>query len=310
MINTLMTAAALAAAGTPVADFPVQLGQGETALHGALVRPEGPVAPAAVLIVPGSGPGDRDGDDRATGEHSRTQWYLAQALAAKGIVSLRYDKRGSAESAGAGPAPTLQDAVGEAADWARLLARQPGVRCVVALGHSEGALIGALLSHKVKLCGLVDVSGSATELGALIEEQTATLHVAPEVAAQIHAAIEAERAGRPIPEVPKGYDKLFGPKTEPYNRSEIGVDPVAEVARVKAPVLVVQGDNDFQIKVEDARRLAAAAHVQPVIIPGMNHNLKLAPADIRGNYLTYLNPNLPLAPGVAEAITAFVLARR
>ena len=310
MLMTLMAAAALAGAQPPAADFPVQIGQGPTALHGALVRPEGRTAPVAVLMVPGSGPGDRDGDDRASGEHSRTQWYLAQALAGKGIVSLRYDKRGSAESAGAGPAPTLQDAVKEAADWTGLLARQPGVRCVVALGHSEGALIGARLSHKVKLCGLVDVSGSGTEVGELIEEQTVTLHVAPEVAAQIHAAIEAERAGRPIPEVPKGYGKLFGPETEPYIRSEIGVDPVAEVAKVKVPVLVVQGDNDFQMKVGDARRLAAAAHVQPVIIPGMNHNLKLAPADIRGNYLTYMNPNLPLAPGVAETITAFVLARR
>jgi alpha-beta hydrolase superfamily lysophospholipase len=310
MLAPLIAAAALAAAQPPAADFPVQIGQGPTALHGALVRPEGQAAPAAVLMVPGSGPGDRDGDDRASGEHSRTQWWLAQALAAKGIVSLRYDKRGSAESAGAGAAPTLQDAVEEAASWARLLARQPGVRCVVALGHSEGALIGALLSHKVKLCGLIDAGGSGMELGALIEEQTATLRVAPDVAAQIHAAIEAERAGRPIPEVPKGYDRLFGPKGEPYIRSEIGVDPVAEVARVKVPVLVVQGDNDFQVKVEDARRLATAAHVQPVIIAGMNHNLKLAPADIRGNYLTYLNPNLPLAPGVADAITAFVLARR
>jgi pimeloyl-ACP methyl ester carboxylesterase len=310
MFTTLMAAAALAAAGTPVADRPVQIGEGPAALHGAIVRPEGPLAPAAVLIIPGSGPADRDGDDRAALQHSRTQWWLAQALAARGIVSLRYDKRGSAESAGAGPSPTLNDAVDEAAGWARFLSRQSGVRCVVALGHSEGALIGALVPRKVKLCGLIEMSGSASELGKLIEDQTAALHIAPDVAGQIHAAIEAERAGRPIPEVPKGYDRIFGPKAEPYNRSEMGVDPVAELARVKVPVLVVQGDNDVQVKVEDARRLAAAAHVEPVIVPGMNHVLKLAPADARGNFLTYLNPSLPLAPGVADAIAAFVLARR
>ncbi len=73
---------------------------------------------------------------------------------------------------------------------------------------------------------------------------------------------------------------------------------------------MVQGDNDVQVKVEDARRLAAAAHVQPVIVPGMNHVLKLAPRDVRGNFMTYAFPGLPLAPGVAEAITDFVLARR
>jgi len=262
------------------------------------------------LIVPGSGPSDRDGDDRKSFEHARTYWYLAQALAQQGIVTLRYDKRGTAESAGAGDAASIWDTVDEAAGWARVLARQPGVRCVVALGHSEGALIAALMAQKVRLCGLVSVSGSGRDLGSLIEAQTVMLHVAPDVAAQIQAAIQAERAGQPIPAVPKGYDSVFGPKAEPYNRSEISLDPAAELAKVKAPVLVIQGDNDVQVKVEDAQRLAAAAHVQPQIIPGMNHVLKLAPKDVRGNFMTYMNPSLPLAPGVAEAVTAFVLERR
>jgi hypothetical protein len=306
---SLMAAAALAAAPTSAADRPVQIGQGASALHGALVRPEGPAAQAAVLLVPGSGPSDRDGDDRKDGQHSRTQWYLAQALARRGIVSLRYDKRGAAESAGAGEAKTIQDTVDEAVGWANVLARQPGVRCVVALGHSEGALIGALMARRVRLCGLIEVSGSGRDIGTLIEEQTVTLHVAPEVAAQIHAALQAEREGRPIPPVPKGYVSLFGPQAEPYLRSEINLDPAAELAKVKVPVLVVQGDNDVQVKVGDARRLAAAAKVQPVIIPGMNHILKLAPTDVRGNFMTYADPNLPLAPGVADAITGFVLAR-
>ena len=309
-LMSMLATAALAAAPTSAADIPVQIGQGSTALHGAMIRPEGRAAPAAVLIVPGSGPADRDGDDRKDFEHARSYWHLAQALAARGIVSLRYDKRGSAESAGAGEATSVRDTVDEAAGWVRFLARQPGVRCVVALGHSEGAMIAALASHRVRLCGLVDVAGSATPTGDLIEQQTVMLKVAPEVAAQIHAAVQAEKAGRPIPAVPKGYDKLFGPAAEPYLRSEINIDPVAEAARVGVPMLVIQGDNDVQVKVEDAQRLAAAAHAQPVIIPGMNHVLKLAPRDVRGNFMTYLDPNLPLAPGMAEAVADFVLQKR
>ena len=201
-LMTLLAAAAVAAAPMNAADRPVRIGQGDTALHGALVRPDGPVAPAAVLLIAGSGPSDRDGDDRKAGQHSRTQWHLAQALAERGIVSLRYDKRGTAESAGAGEAASIQETVDEAAGWARVLARHPGVRCVVALGHSEGALIGALMARKVRVCGLIEVSGSARDAGTLIEEQTVMLHVAPDVAAQIKDAIQAERAGRPIPAVP------------------------------------------------------------------------------------------------------------
>ena len=309
-LMTLLAAAALAAAPTPAADRPVQIGQGDAALHGALVRPDGPVAPAAVLLVAGSGPSDRDGDDRKSGEHSRTLWFLARALAERGIVSLRYDKRGTGESAGAGDAATFAQTVEEAAGWARVLARQPGVRCVVVLGHSEGALVATLAARKVRLCGLVLASGASQDLGAMIEAQDALAHRSPELSARIHEIIQAMRTGQPVGEVPKGYDSLFGPKAESYSRSEIAIDPTAELARVKLPVLVVQGDNDLQVKVEDAARLAAAAQVQPVIVPGMNHVLKLAPKDVRGNFMTYINPTLPLAPGVAEAIAGFVLARR
>ncbi len=309
-LMTLLAAATLAAAQTSAADQPVQIGNGDKAVHGALVRPEGRLAPAAVLFIAGSGPSDRDGDDRKAGEHSRTLWYLAQALVQQGIVSLRYDKRGVAESAGAGEATTIQETVDEAAGWARFLARQPGVRCVVAVGHSEGALIGALMAQKVRLCGLIELSGSGRDVGTLIEEQGVMLHVTPVVAAQIHDAIRAARTGRPIPAIPKGYDSLFGPKAVPFIRSQINIDPAAELAKVKVPVLVVQGDNDVQVKVDDAKRLAGAAGVEPVIVPGMNHVLKLAPKTVVGNFMTYLNPNLPLAPGVAEAIGGFVLARR
>ena len=308
-LMTLLAAAALAAAPTSAADRPVQIGHGETALHGALVRPDGPVAPAAVLMIAGSGPSDRDGDDRKSGEHSRTLWFLAQALVQRGVVSLRYDKRGAAESAGAGDAAAFDQTVDEAAGWARRLARQPGVRCVVLLGHSEGALVATLAAHKVRLCGLALVSGASQDLGDLIESQDALAHRSPDLSARIHEIIQAMRTGRPVGEVPKGYDSLFGPKAEGYTRSEIAIDPVAELARARVPVLVVQGDNDLQVKVEDAARLAAAAHVQPVIVPGMNHVLKLAPKGLAGNFMTYINPNLPLAPGVAEAISDFVLAR-
>jgi pimeloyl-ACP methyl ester carboxylesterase len=303
-LTSLMAAAALAAAPADAADHPVQLGQGVQALHGSLTRPAHVSAFAAVLLINGSGPEDRDG-----GKAQPTR-LLAMALAQRGVISLRYDKRGVGESAAAGTATTLDQAVGEGVDWARFLARQPGVRCVVAIGHSEGALIGTLAAHKVRLCGLVLVSGTSQNLGDLIEGQGKLAGRSADANAKVHAIIIALRSGQPVPEVPAGYDGIFGPKAVDYTRSEIGVDPVAELTKVKVPVLVVQGDNDLQASVEDARRLAAAAHVKPVVIEGMNHMLKLAPRQMIGNFMTYANPNLPLAPGVAEAIGDFVTARR
>jgi uncharacterized protein len=78
---------------------------------------------------------------------------------------------------------------------------------------------------------------------------------------------------------------------------------------VKAPVLIVQGENDLQVSVEDARLLAAAKpDARLVIVPGMNHVLKAAPADRAGNLAAYAEPDRPLAPGLMGAILGFVKA--
>jgi pimeloyl-ACP methyl ester carboxylesterase len=310
-LTSLIAAAALAAAPADAADHPVQIGHGAQALHGSLMQPAHVTSHAAVLLVGGSGPDDRDGNDLKDGERDQALRLLAMALAERGVLTLRYDKRGVGESAAAGDATSVQQLAGDAGAWARFLKGRPGVRCVVVLGHSEGVLIGSLAAQQVKLCGLVSVAGESRQLGDVIEDQAALLRTAPEVRAKIHAAVLALRAGQPVPEVPPGYDRLFGPGAVDYTRSEISIDPVAELARVKAPVLVVQGDNDLQASVASAQRLAAAAHVQPVIIPGMTHALKFAPPkDIRANIDTYRNPDLPLAPGLAQAIGDFVTARR
>jgi pimeloyl-ACP methyl ester carboxylesterase len=310
-LTMLLAAATLAAGPSLAAERPVQIGPGDAALHGTLLRPEGAIAPAAVLFINGSGPTDRNGDDLAAGERARPTRLLAEALAARGIVSLRYDKRGSAESRGAGEAQTFDQTVDEAAAWARRLAREPGVHCVVVVGHSQGAEIAALVSRKARTCGVVEVSGVSHDLGQIIERQATMLQRPPEVLDAIRTAVRDMRSGRPVSAVPAGYDRVFGPKAEAFTRSQISADPVAEIARVKAPVLVVQGDNDLQASVQDARALASAAKVEPVIIPGATHMLKVAPPnDVQANIKTYMDPDLPLAPEVAESIAAFVLERR
>jgi hypothetical protein len=61
------------------------------------------------------------------------------------------------------------------------------------------------------------------------------------------------------------------------------------------------------VTVADARTLKAA---QPkaslVLLPQVNHLLKVAPADRGPNLATYADPSLPLAPGVVEAIATFL----
>jgi hypothetical protein len=73
-------------------------------------------------------------------------------------------------------------------------------------------------------------------------------------------------------------------------------------------VLVLQGQSDLQVGEADARLLKQAdPRAELVLLPGVNHVLKTAPAaDRRANVATYADPSLPLAPGVVDAIAQFL----
>jgi pimeloyl-ACP methyl ester carboxylesterase len=298
---------AAAAQAAPIADREVVLGEGATALHGSLklAAKRGP----AVLILAGSGPTDRNGDSTLPGAKPVNLRMIAEALADHGYASLRVDKRGIAKSAGAMRAEAdlrFTDYVDDTVAWARFLKSQPGVTCVVLLGHSEGALIAIRAAEKFPVCGLIEVSGAGRPFGQILREQFAAAGLPPARLEQIDAVITKLEHGQTEPRVP-ATDAAFRPSVQPYLISEISIDPAAELKKVKAPVLILQGDRDLQVSVADAKRLATARpDATLVILPGVNHVLKAAPADRAGNIATYANPNLPLAPGVTSAILDFL----
>jgi pimeloyl-ACP methyl ester carboxylesterase len=200
--------------------------------------------------------------------------------------------------------------VDDAVAWTQFLSRQAGVRCVVVLGHSEGALIAPLVAQKTPVCGVISVSGMGRTMDAVLTEQ---LNAAlPDAMKPDAFKVLAElKAGRTVADPPPALAALFRPSVQPYLISELNVDPSAELAKVKAPVLIVQGETDLQVSVGDAKALKAARpDAQLVLLPGVNHVLKRAPADRAANIATYADAALPLAPGVLAPIVAFVKAAK
>ena len=109
---------------------------------------------------------DRNGNSVADGRPVAGNTYklLAEALAARGVGSLRTDRRGVAGSADAvSDESTLKidTYVDDTVAWTKFLALQPRVKCVWLMGHAEGALVAALAARKVKTCGVVEVAGAA-----------------------------------------------------------------------------------------------------------------------------------------------------
>jgi pimeloyl-ACP methyl ester carboxylesterase len=306
-IALVLAIAAGPALAAPIPDRDVGLGEGATALRGSLKLAANPGP--AVLIIAGSGPTDRDGNSSSPGVKPANLRQIAEALAEHGYSSLRADKRGIAKSAGAMRAEAdlrFTDYVDDAVAWTRFLKSQPGVTCVVILGHSEGALIASMAAQRTPVCGVISISGAGRAFGVVLREQIAATGAAPQVIKDVDAVLTRLEHGQTVPDIP-ATNALLRPSVQPYLISELNLDPPAEIKAVKAPVLILQGDHDIQVSVDDARRLAAARpDARLVILPGVNHVLKAAPADRAGNIATYADSNLPLASGVAEAIVAFV----
>lgn len=299
---TLMT-------GAPVAT-PVELRASPAPLHGTLLTPEGETRAAAV-ILPGSGPTDRDGNSPQFGIRAGTYRLLAEGLAERGVASIRIDKRGIGESTAAGPAEAdlrFSAYVEDARAWAAEAAAKTGRPCAWLIGHSEGALVAlaAAANGDDKVCGLVLLSGAGRPAGAVLREQLAAL---PEpLKTQALAAVADLEAGRTVADPPASLAALFRPSVQPYLISWLALDPAKLAAAYDGPIFIGQGATDLQVGVADAEALKAAQpRAELVVWDGINHVLKVAPAERAANVATYMDPALPLAPGVVEAVAAFVL---
>jgi hypothetical protein len=310
VMAVVMASAAHAQQGGPGGmDREVSVDGGRAPLYGSLVTPSGGKPGPAVLLIAGSGPTDRDGNSTVPSVKPANLKLIAEGLAGAGVTSLRYDKRGLGKSAPAMLSETdlrFTTYVDDAVAFARLLKAQPGVSCVILLGHSEGALIAALAAQQVETCGVIEASGIGRPLGVVLREQLKAQNLPPAIMTQIDTALTELEHGRQVANIP-GLESLFRPAIQPYLISQLTVDPRRPLAALKAPALILQGDNDLQVTVGDAQLLKAARpDAQLVILPGVNHVLKAAPTDRAGNIATYADPERPLAPGVMPAILAFV----
>ena len=293
-------------------DEEVTIDGGRAPLHGSWRAPQHWRDGKVVLMLAGSGPTDRDGNSTIPGVHPNTYKMIAEALAANGIASLRVDKRGIGASAGAMTAEAdlrFDTYVDDAVSWANFAWGRHGVRCVYILGHSEGAEVAALAAAHVRTCGVISVSGAGRDIGETIIRQVTAQGAPPEMVAQFQHNLDELRAGRTIAGVPPTMMALFRPSVQPYMISWLAKNPVTALGAVHAPVLILQGSTDIQVSVDDANLLAAGhPGAQLVILDGVNHVLKPAPADRAQNAATYADPNLPLAPSVMPPILAFIAA--
>ncbi|SDS45515.1 alpha/beta hydrolase family protein [Pseudomonas oryzae] len=307
LLMFLLYAGMARAAPTHMVQWPMTLLVPGGSLHGTLTLPDRDGPLPVVLMIAGSGPTDRDGNN-PEGAHNDSLRLLARELAERGIASLRYDKRGVAASRAVAPREeelSVAAYVADAAAWGQLLKADPRFSRLILLGHSEGALIASLAAAESGADALVSLAGIAHPLGQVLREQLQG-RLPPALAAETETILQALERGRTVAQVSPRLQVLLRPSVQPYLISLLRQRPAEAFARVPIPALIVQGTRDFQVDTEEALLLQEARpEAQLLLIEGMNHVLRIVPAGAPP-LASYNDPRLPLAGELVDGLTRFI----
>ena len=260
----------------------VTVGTGQWALPATLTMPVGPGPVPAVVLVHGSGPGDRD----ATVGQIKQFKDLALGLASRGIAVLRYDKRARVHANLMRDLPGLtvkDESIDDAIAAVQVLRSTSGVdpNRVVVIGHSLGGmLVPRIAAAGPPVAGFVVMAGAARPIPQAVVEQARYLAQADGVISaeeqaeiiqieQVMARVDALR-----PADASNPERIFG-ATASYWLDLRGYDPPAAAAQVKQPMLVLQGERDYQVTIEEFSRWKAALANRPDVsfhfYPTLNH---------------------------------------
>ena len=275
-------------------------------IKGTLLIPETEHKLPVVLIIAGSGPTDRNGNNGMMRNNSLKM--LAEGLAQNGIASLRYDKRGVAKSMAALiPEYDLrfEHFVADAKAWVDYLSEDDRFSEIIIAGHSEGSLIGMLAAQKEQVSKFISLAGAGTPAAETLRRQL--MSQPPVVLEQSAPILNKLQKGETADTVPPMLFMLFRPSIQPYMISWFRINPQVEIAKLNKPVLVVQGTTDIQVEVLDANLLHKAnTNSELKIVEGMNHIFKSVEMDRMKNLQAYNNPNLPLHTDLLPSIVGFI----
>lgn len=274
-------------------------------IEGTLLTPKDKENYPVVLIIPGSGPTNRNGNNQF-GLNTNAYKMLAETLAENGIAVVRFDKRGIGESIKVQEELlSFEDYINDGVKWIKKLKENEGFDDIFILGHSEGSLVGILAAQKEEVDGLVSVAGTALNADSLILNQLAKQ---PRLLKEATQIIDSLKMGKEVERIDPTLLSLFRPSVQSYLMSWFAYNPTEEIKELSVPMLIIQGTSDIQVATDEAKVLASANPKASLkIIEGMNHIFKNAPEDnIQANLATYSDPDLPLNKEFEAAIIEFI----
>ena len=238
----------------------VTVGSGEWALPATLTMPKGKGSFPVVVLVHGSGPNDRD--ETHINPANKPFKDLAWGLASRGVAVLRYEKRTKQHGSKMvenNKFTVKEETVDDALFAVELLRRAEGVdaKQIYVLGHSLGGyLIPRIGKRDPQIAGLISLAGATRPLedtfleqntyfamldGSISKEEQAGLDKLKEVVAKVKSLKEAD--------INSTQNYLYAPVS--YWLDLQNYNPPAEAKSLKQPMLILQGERDYQVTMTD-----------------------------------------------------------
>jgi hypothetical protein len=283
----------------------VTVGEGDWKLPGTLTAPVGPGPFPAIVLVHGNGPNDRD----ETVGGTKMFRDLAEGLASRGVVVLRYVKRTlqyRAKMAGMPGTTVQEETIEDAVAAAALLRTQKEVdpKRVYVLGHDLGGYVAPRIAEADgKLAGLAILAGNARPLEDLLVEQSQSLQMNDQQKEQLKSLVARIKALEPADvDAPP----ILGMKV-PYLLDLKGYDPAAAAKQQTIPLLILQGERDYQVSMKDFALWKAGLGTRKDVVfhsyPALNH--LFVAGEGKSSEAEYRKPG-HVAPEVIDDITKWI----
>jgi pimeloyl-ACP methyl ester carboxylesterase len=273
-------------------------------IDGTLLIPEQNEANKLAIIIAGSGPTDRNGNQNFLINNSLKK--LAEELTNNGIATFRYDKRivKQIRQGNLDNNIKFDDFINDASDVITHFKTSNQFSEIFVIGHSQGSLVGMIASQD-KVNGFISLAGTGQNIGDVIIEQIN--NTAPMLKEDTEQVVSILKAGKTTNDYPLALSSMFSKDIQPFMISWMAYNPTNIINSLNCPVLIVNGTKDLQVSVKEAELLKRANdNSNIVIIEKMNHVLIEIEGDDLENSKSYNESFRKISPTLIENITNFI----
>ena len=273
-------------------------------VEGTLLTPNNTTNPKLAIIIAGSGPTDRNGNQNFLKNNSLKK--LAEGLSKNGIATFRYDKRvvKQIKQGSFNNDIVFDDFIKDATDVINFFKMQNRFSGIYVIGHSQGSLVG-MVASKENVDGFISLAGAGQNIGDVIIEQVNK--TAPMLKTDTEPVVGILKEGKTTNDYPMALASMFNKDIQPFMINWMSYNPVEVLKDLQIPILIINGTKDLQVSTEEAKLLKNAnENAQLKIIDKMNHVLFIIEGDDLENSKSYNEANRSISPSLVDHITSFI----